>query len=255
MSTLEIMTSEVFVITGGGTGMGRDLALRLGDAGHGVVIVGRRYQPLADTASAAARGTVETVVADVSTVEGAQALRAAVGERPLSGIVTAAGGQGDFRDGDDGNDPATVHSRWSRALDKNFYSALMPVETLIPSLSDHRGRVVLISSTAALDGQGGPYAAAKAALIGYGMDLARRLGPRGITANVVAPGFVANTGFFEAGGFGPADDRMTEHAASATLVGRVGTPQDVTHVVIGLLDEHAGWTTGQVVSPNGGSFL
>jgi 3-oxoacyl-[acyl-carrier protein] reductase len=246
------MSSELYVVTGGGTGIGRDLTLRLAEADHTVVVAGRRKRPLLDTAAAAPSGLVETVAGDVSTVAGTQALLAAVGDRPVTGIAAAAGGQGDFLRGD--SDPATIRRRWSDALDKNFYSALMPVEALIPGLRDQRGRIVLISSTSALNGRGGPYAAAKAALSGYSLDLAQRLGARGITANIVAPGYVGGTEFFEADGLGPVDPTL-ERAAAATLVGRIGVPRDISHIVLSLLDERAGWTTGQLITPNGGVIL
>lgn len=244
--------NDYFVVTGGGSGMGRDIALRLAEGGNDVLVVGRRNEPLRQTAALAANGTIDVFSADLSAADGATALRDHVGDRTIAGLVTAAGGQGSFVAG--GSDPVEVRDRWDAAMAKNFYSALLPVETLAPALADERGRVVLISSTAALDGSGGPYASAKAALTGYGMDLAQRLGPRGITVNVVAPGFVADTEFFEAGGFGSAD-AVSSQAAEATLVGRVGTSADITHVVLALLDRNAGWTTGQVISPNGGTVM
>ncbi|WHU49307.1 SDR family oxidoreductase [Gordonia sp. L191] len=148
-----------------------------------------------------------------------------------------------------------MRARWVAALDKNLLSTVLPVEYLLPRVVDDRGRIVLIASTSALDGRGGPYATAKAAVAGYGRDLALRAGARGITANVVVPGFVSGTGFFEVGGYGTPNSAMLEQAAAGTLVGRVGTPRDVTHIVTKLLSVDAGWITGQLISPNGGMVL
>ncbi len=94
-----------------------------------------------------------------------------------------------------------------------MFSAVLPIEAVLPQMADGRGRIVLIGSTAGLDGAGGPYVTAKAALSGYGRDLALRAGRRGITANTLAPGFVAATDFFEAGGYGDSAT-MIDGAAS-----------------------------------------
>lgn len=80
------------------------------------------------------------------------------------------------------------------------------------------------------------------------------MGPRGITANVVAPGFVTDTGFFETVEVQP-DAQTLTRSAGRTLVGRLGSPADVAGCVDWLLSPGAGWTTGQVISPNGGVVL
>ncbi|WP_138732712.1 SDR family NAD(P)-dependent oxidoreductase [Modestobacter excelsi] len=241
------------IVTGGGTGMGRDVALDQAGLGHDVLLVGRRPDPLEQTKTLANDpARLSVVVADASTPEGAAAIVAAVQARPVRAIVAAAGGQGDFKN--TGTDPSEVDSAWSDALRKNLFSAVLPIEALLPLLLDGAGRIVLIGSTAGLDGQGGPYATAKAALAGYGRDLAVRLGRRGITANTLAPGFVASTGFFEAGGFGDSAP-MIDRAASQTLLGRVGQPRDVTACARWLLGEDGGWITGQTITINGGTVM
>lgn len=245
--------NELIIVIGGGTGMGRDIALDQAALGHDVLIAGRRDEPLQETQRGAADPSLITpVVADASAATGAEAIRVATGGRPVTGIVIAAGGQGSFIR--PGTDPAEVESAWNAALRANLLTAILPIEALLPQLLDTRGRIVLISSTSALDGRGGPYATAKAALTGYGRDLAVRAGERGITANSIAPGFVAETGFFEAGGFGDSGP-MVETAAARTLVGRVGTPQDVTAAARWLLGADAGWVTGQVVAVDGGTVM
>ncbi len=241
-----------FIVTGGGTGMGRDIALELSRRGAQVLVVGRRQAPLVETC-ACAPGNVTPLAADMSSTDGVRALEAALAERPVSGVVLAAGGQGEFY-AEGSADPAEVRQRWDAAFQKNFFSALLPTQMLLQHLDDMRGRILFISSTSALDGRGGPYAAAKAALHGYCLSLAQQLGPRGITVNTIAPGFVADTGFFEAAGFGSAAP-MIPAAAAGTLVGRVGRPADVTAMAVALLSAGAGWTTAQFISVNGGSVL
>jgi 3-oxoacyl-[acyl-carrier protein] reductase len=246
-------SSPIVVIVGGGTGMGRNIALDQAALGAHVLLVGRRQEPLDETRrSASAPERVTTVVADASTTAGADAILTAVGDRPIQGIVAAAGGQGDFYR------PVTaasdVEKAWSDALRANLFTVVLPVEVLLPKLIDTRGRVVLIGSTAGLDGAGGPYATAKAAVAGYGRELAVRVGTRGITANTIAPGFVADTEFFEAGGFGDSG-RMIPAAAKRTLVKRVGQPRDVTAGARWLLSEEAGWVTGQTIAIDGGTVM
>lgn len=153
-----------------------------------------------------------------------------------------------------GATPADVDTAWSEALRKNLFSAVLPIEAVLPLMPDGLGRIVLIGSSAGLDGAGGPYATAKAALSGYGRELARRAGARGITANTLSPGFVAATGFFEAGGYGDSAP-MIDAAAAGTLIGRVGHPRDITAAVRWLIADDGGWITAQTIAVNGGSVI
>ncbi|MCW2811385.1 MAG: short-chain dehydrogenase/reductase [Friedmanniella sp.] len=246
------MDPHVVVVSGGGSGIGRAVALQQAAAGRRVLVVGRRPDALAGTAALAEDGRVETVAADLSTPGGAAAVATAVGGRTVGGLVAAAGAQGAFNQ--PGPTLAEVDSAWTEALRSNLFSALLLVEALTPRLADTIGRVVLVGSTAGLTGAGGGYAAAKAALHSYGRTLARSLGPRGITANVVAPGLVLDTGFFDTVDGPPAEPALARSAAR-TLVGRLGAPADVAACVGWLLSPEAGWTTGQVISPNGGVVL
>lgn len=245
------------VISGGGSGLGRDLARSLARDGHDVLIAGRRHESLLDTVriardedSTPAERFV-TVSVDLARPESADAILAAIDGRAVRGIVAAAGGQGGrYRTG---SGASAAHDAWAEALQRNVFTAVHLVESLIPSIEPHSGRVILISSVAALDGQGGPYATAKSALHGYARDLARRLGRRGVTANVVAPGAVDHTEFF--GDHTPIAALPADAVAAQSLLGRVGVPGDITACLRWLLSEGGGWTTGQVISPNGGTHL
>lgn len=244
------LDDELVVVSGGGSGLGRAIALSQSAAGRRVLVVGRRSVPLAETV-ALAEGPVEAVTADLSSPAGARAVRDAVGGRSVLGLVAAAGAQGAFNT--PGPQLEDVDASWEQAMRANFFSALLLVEVLTPLLLDGAARIVLIGSTAALTG-GGPYATAKAALHAYGRTLARALGPRGITANVVAPGFLTGTEFFQTVDAEP-DEHALARSAARTLVGRLGTPIDVVGCVDWLLSPGSGWTTGQVISPNGGVVL
>jgi NAD(P)-dependent dehydrogenase (short-subunit alcohol dehydrogenase family) len=104
-----------------------------------------------------------------------------------------------------------------------------------------------------LDQVAAPFAplAMKAALHAWAFDLARELGTRQGTANVIAPGFVPDTGFWA----GRLNDELVAQRSGQTLVGRPGTPEEVASFIDWLLSADGGWVTGQVLSPNGGSVL
>ena len=246
------MTNEgTIVISGGGTGIGGAVARRLAGEGRHVTVVGRRSSPL-EAIRAHAGSNVDTAVADVSTEEGADTVATHLNDRGLGcqGVVAAAGGIGA------GTEPhgalARIRAEWETSFRSNVLSAVLLVEALRHSLEAESGRVVLLSSVAALRGSGGgPYGAMKAALHAYAFDLARELGAHGGTANVLAPGFVPDTEFWSG--------RLTEESratrAAQSLVNRPGTPDEVASLIAWLLGPDGGWMTGQVLSPNGGVVL
>jgi 3-oxoacyl-[acyl-carrier protein] reductase len=138
------------------------------------------------------------------------------------------------------------------SFESNVLTAVLLVEALKPALLAVGGRVVLLSSVAALRGSGGgPYGAMKAALHAWMYDLAAALGPSGGTANAVAPGFVPDTEFWA----GRLDSEARANRAAQTMVGREGTPHEIASLISWLLGPDGGWVTGQVLSPNGGVVL
>lgn len=238
------------MVSGGGTGIGRAVAERLARDGSHVTVVGRRREPLELVRRRSDH--VDAVMADVSTEAGAAAVadHLAAADRVCAGLVAAAGGLSASPPA--GSGLSAVRSDWQSCFESNVLTAVLLVEALRPHLEGRAGRVVLLSSIAAVRGSGGgPYGAMKAALHGWMYDLARQLGEHGGTANVVAPGFVPGTEFWA----GRLTGEGRARRAAETLVGREGTPGEVAALIGWLLGPDGGWMTGQVLSPNGGAVL
>jgi 3-oxoacyl-[acyl-carrier protein] reductase len=238
--------SRLAVVTGGGTGIGRATAGMLAGEGYDVLIVGRRADVLTDAVKWIGPQAT-AVTADVSDPAQIPLLVAAVGERPIDVLVNNAGayvsGQSSTLD--------QVADQWRANFESNVLTAVLTTTALLPSLRRPGGRIILTSSIAAQKGGGGPYSAAKAALHGYVLDLAADLGDRGITANVISPGYVTDSEFF-AGRMTPAGHQTR---VDATLVGRAGTPEDIAEAVRWLTGPGGGYVTGQIINVNGGSVL
>jgi 3-oxoacyl-[acyl-carrier protein] reductase len=244
-------SSDTIVVSGAGTGIGRAVAHRLVADGLHVLAVGRRPEPLERLAKELAPH-LDTVSADLATVAGATevAERVRTAQRRCAGVVAAAGGLVPSEDGAAGLEG--VRLDWQASFESNVLTAVLLVEALREALERDGGRVVLLSSVAALRGSGGgAYGSVKAALHGFVYDLARELGAHGGTANVVAPGFVPDTEFWA----GRLTDESRRERGAQTLVGREGTPEEVASLISWLLGPDGGWVTGQVLSPNGGVVL
>ncbi len=170
-------------------------------------------------------------------------------------LVNCAGGNIDLNPAPAGahdvpaaDDLASVARSWRANLDANLISAV-PMTTAVTDRLAAGGAVVSIGSIAADQGSGS-YGAAKAGLACWNVDLAGRLGARGVTANVVSPGYIADTEFFR--------DALTDERRSAlvaaTSTGRAGVPDDVAGAVLFLASPAARHVTGQTLAVNGGAL-
>ncbi|MDQ0830387.1 3-oxoacyl-[acyl-carrier protein] reductase [Streptomyces achromogenes] len=237
------------VISGGGTGIGLAAAQLFAADGDRVLLLGRRPQVLD---RAGVPGAL-THAADLSDPDHVRAVARFVGAEfgTVDVLVHSAGGAGHLEPPGDSDDPLDrVAYHWTVNFRNNTLSAALLTEALKDRLAAPGGRVLFVSSIAAFRGSGsGAYGGAKAALHPYARDLARELGPRGVTANVVAPGYVEDTEFF-----GEAiEPARRERLVGETFTGRAGTPGDIAATLHWLASPGAGHVTSQVVQVNGGA--
>ncbi|MFE4668574.1 SDR family NAD(P)-dependent oxidoreductase [Streptomyces sp. NPDC056716] len=241
--------SRNVVISGGGTGIGLAAARLFAAEGDQVLLVGRRREVLE---RAGVPGAL-TFAADLAEPERVREVAAFVARElgTVDVLIHSAGGNGLLEPPAAGDDPldAVAHV-WNVNFRINTLTSVLLTEALKDRLADPGGRVLFLSSIAAFRGSGtGAYAAAKAALHPYAHDLARQLGPRGVTVNVVAPGYVEDTEFF-----GDAmEPERRERLIAETSTGRVGMPGDVAATLHWLASPHAGHLTSQVIQVNGGA--
>lgn len=235
------------VVTGGGTGIGRAVAARFAQNGDYVTIVGHREDVLKRAAEEI--GAVP-VVCDLAS---AAAIQAALPQFPdqVDVLVNNAGGNTDLQGGtldDDVAPLARTAREWQDNFDANVLTAVLTTTALDDRLRND-ARVITIGSIAARMGASS-YGAAKAAIEAWNITIAASLGPRGITANVVAPGLTVDTEFFH----GRLSPERYDYLVSTTRTGRAGTPDDITAVVDFLASPAARHVTSQVVHVNGGSY-
>jgi 3-oxoacyl-[acyl-carrier protein] reductase len=242
------LTDRIALVTGASRGIGRAIAEAL--AAQDAVVV------------AAARGDHAQAVVDGITARGgrAEALSldvtdGALVEAAIADVVARHGridivvsNAGITRDGlllrmkrDD----------WDAVLQTNLTASFVLCQAALkPMLRQRSGRVVVISSVVGQIGNAGQanYAASKAGLIGFCKSVAREVGSRGITVNVVAPGLI--------------ETDMTRRLTGDTRgdwetripLGRLGTPADVAHAVCFLASDEASYITGHVLAVNGGMY-
>ena len=140
---------------------------------------------------------------------------------------------------------------WMESYRKNVISAVLFTSALLPMVRRPGGRVIIVGSRVAITGGASPpYVAAKAALNGWVLSLARQLGPEGITANVVAPGYTADTELLT--GRMPAERH--KRIVAGIAAGRPAQPSEIAAVIRFLASKEASFVNGQVLGVDGGSL-
>lgn len=238
------------LVTGASQGIGEAVARRLATMGARVVLASRSIEKLESLAAELneAGGEAAALALDVSHPETvAETLK----ELPegFDGVEILVNNAGITAD-----DLLLRMSLedWERVLRTNLTGAYATTKALTRGMMRQRwGRIICVSSVVGLMGNAGQanYAAAKAGLIGFSKSLARELASRGITVNVVAPGYIETA----------MTDRIAEDAKrelqSAIPLRRLGTVEDIAAAVSYLASEEAGYITGHVLNVSGGLYI
>ncbi|MBL0162623.1 MAG: 3-oxoacyl-ACP reductase FabG [Xanthomonadales bacterium] len=233
------------LVTGGSGDIGSAIARALAGAGCEVIVHAHsniaRAQSVVDDIHASA-GKASAIAFDV--VDGGasrMAIETLLADGPIPIVVNNAGIH------DDAPMAGMSEAQWRRVIDVSLHGFFNVTQPLLLAMARARfGRIVSVSSVAGVLGNRGQtnYAAAKAGLHGASKSLAREMGSRGITVNVVAPGMIEGSMLGET-----FDAAMVKAIVPA---GRIGRPDEVAALVRFLCSDEAGYINGQVIGVNGG---
>ncbi len=244
------LTGKVAIVTGASRGIGKAAAMALAQVGAKVVVNYARSSDAADAVVAAiSEGGSEALAlqADVSKADQVDAMVKATMDK-FGRIDVLVNNAGITRD--------TLLLRmkpedWQAVIDLNLTGVFLCTRAVSKIMLKQRsGRIINISSVAGLMGNPGQanYSAAKAGVIGFTKTIAKELAPRGVTANAVAPGFIA-TDMTE-------DLKNTEEILKYIPLGRYGQPEEVAGLIRFLAaDPAAAYITGQVMNVDGGMVM
>lgn len=244
------LANELAFVTGASRGIGRAIALELGRRGARVVGTATSSSGAQAVTEALASAGVpgRGVVLDVANAASVEACLKDVEahEGTPSILVNNAGVTRD------GLLLRMSAADWQVVIDTDLSAIYRTCKAVMRGMMKaRRGRIINIASVVGVMGNAGQanYAAAKAGMIGFSKSLAREVGSRGITVNVVAPGFIV-TDMTEA---------LADGARAALLgqvpLGKLGTPEDIAHAVAFLASPQAGYITGETLHVNGGMYM
>ena len=247
---MNTLANELAFVTGATRGIGRAIALELGRRGARVVGTAtsetgaRAIDEYLQAAGVPGRGTVLDV-ADAAAVEACfKAVEAAEGTPSI--LVNNAGVTRD------GLLMRMSADDWQAVLDTDLSAVYRTCKAVLRGMMKaRRGRIINIASVVGVMGNAGQtnYAAAKAGMIGFSKSLAREVGSRNITVNVVAPGFIVTD----------MTDALGEAQKASLLgqvpLGRLGAPEDIAQAVAFLASPEAAYITGETLHVNGGMYM
>ncbi|WP_395377871.1 3-oxoacyl-ACP reductase FabG [Marinicella sp. W31] len=242
------LENKVALVTGASRGIGQQIAQQLAAAGAKVIGTATS-QSGADkiTADLAEFGGLGQVL-DVSSDDSVNNLFATIKEQPgLPDILVNNAGIT--------NDKLLMRMSaddWDQVINTNLSSIYrMSKACLRPMMKARFGRIINVGSVIGSMGNAGQtsYAAAKAGMVGFSKSLAREIGSRGITVNVIAPGYIATDMTDEL------DEKQKEQMLSQIPLTRMGSAQNVADAVLFLASDMAAYITGETIHVNGGMFM
>ncbi|WP_017573723.1 3-oxoacyl-ACP reductase FabG [Nocardiopsis halotolerans] len=231
--------SRSVLVTGGNRGIGLAVARRFADSGDKVVVTHRSGTPPEGTSGVFCEITDPASVA--AAVQEARALHGPVEVLVANAGITRDGLLLGMSDED-----------FVEVVTTNLLGAVRAAREVLTDMAKaRRGRIVFVSSVSGLAGSPGQtnYTAAKAGLLGFARSLAKEMGPRGITVNVVSPGLIDTD--MAQGVTGSRRDQLL----GETALRRAGTPEEVASAVHYLASESAGYITGANLPVSGGGML
>lgn len=236
--------SRIVLVTGGGNGLGKAVAALFRAGGDTVIITGRNAGQLASTAAEIA---ARPITCDATDPQQVTRMAEELGT-DLDVVVNMAGGNTDFtHPGGPRADLRQVMMAWRANLDANLLSAVLTTTAVLGKLRAG-GSIINIGSIGA-EYASTSYGAAKAALAAWTAGLSAEIGPKGLTANVIAPGYIAGTGFFH----GTLTEQRRAALIDATHNKRAGQPSDIAETAHFLASGGARHITGQTLHVNGGA--
>lgn len=242
------LSGKTALVTGASGGIGAAIARQLHVLGATVVLSGTREAALKELADSLGERTHIAVanLSEASEADGLVAKAEEVAGAPLDILVNNAGLTRDtlairMKDSD-----------WSQVMTVDLESPFRLARAALKGMLRRRaGRIISIASVVGTTGNAGQanYAAAKAGIVGMSKSLAQEAGPRGVTVNVVAPGFIET----------PMTDVLSEGIREKLVgsipLGRMGNPDDVAAAVVYLASDEAAWVTGTTLHVNGGMAM
>ena len=244
------LSGRTALVTGASRGIGEAIARRLAGAGARVVLAARSKHSLEALAEELMSAGAEALALELDLARADEiADRIKSLPQPFDAVDVLVNNAGITED----NLLARMKlEQWRNVLDTNLTGAFVLTKAVVRGMMRRRfGRIVTVSSVVGLMGNPGQanYAASKAGLIGFSKSLARELGSRAITVNVVAPGYV-ETSMTEA-----IADEARERLAEGIVLGRFGTPSDIAAAVHYLASDDASYVTGEVINVSGGLYI